>query len=885
MQPTQSQHVSQHLSKMSASKSTTLVRQLAEEQRIALQAKLGTEMEQLTRQYAERVQTQMILSQMPPDSDSEPSSRASTAATPATPATPAPPLTKDLQKLRSDYFEEQIMLVEPQRELENSKVKHTQVITDMLLRILLISHEAIKAQLGWDDAKMNKVARTRLRQVLDFKEEHPASNGLVYDLEQNVPITAPLHVTIDYFNKLEYNSETNPVAPKLAAYFAVKYGITEAVPKTYAFDHKPSNPMEMEIKDILTLACDGLRSNLKKRIRAREKKFIGNNVLVGSDLYAMCWIKYTTPSLLEDTKNTGTAQDTAQHEAKNKPSTVNTTAAPQPYTLHQQHDENNGRPDITTLTKVPYNMKEQDIWRVLAVIGIRHPDIVDKEKEKQKKMERTEDDLVRESEEHAIAAAADATRFMDALAEAGYVDPTDLEGNKRRYEEKRTEQKLLHRAKIKQQRKEAKKQKRREEAEAAAAEGGASPTSLKKTKKSPQKMSRRKKLMLLKQAGDIERAKQQKILDNEFHAAHENSEGIEFKKKAYRPSKAAIMLKDNNFYNDARLSTRRPGSRNNVFEPSLEDTAYGRAKIATGEMKRRGTEFIFRQPKGHLKDLATFNLTLVRPPTKEQRRMLRAQRSKQASAAAAEAGATHSPPTPLKFKRPQSTDYQPILLYRKANESVDNNARLKKQRFGSLRNLDRAVNTSKQMLHAIQAIPTTAASLRHVPQTSSLQYAGSPKLRTLSDLHHMNEKAESSGAGSEAGDSFTRSHRMGNNMATLALDDLPEMEGALPPSFPVQEGEEGTGETGDTEGAVGGDIAGADQDEPLMYLGEDGEYYYAEDEDNGMYLGEDGEYYYDEDEDEDDADADADNATVQQLKDLQRQYESKLQQNSLSKLI
>jgi uncharacterized protein YifN (PemK superfamily) len=190
---------------------TNKVRQLAEARRVQLQAKLGTDLEQLTRQYAERVEVQKILQSMPPISESESSSRASTAAKSVSTSTTFDPSIlpemnkKELFKLRSDWFEEQVMLVEPQRELENSKSNHQGAVTDMLLRILLISQEAVKAQLGWDDVKINKVARKRLRQILDFNEDNALSSGIVYDMEQQISIDSPLHVTINYFNKMEYN--------------------------------------------------------------------------------------------------------------------------------------------------------------------------------------------------------------------------------------------------------------------------------------------------------------------------------------------------------------------------------------------------------------------------------------------------------------------------------------------------------------------------------------------------------------------------------------------------------------------------------------------------------------------------------------------------------
>ena len=829
-------------------RSSAHLNQLAEARRVALQAKLGTELEQLTRQYAERVETQKIL-------DDESSSRRATATTPPSSLSlPAQqhhlpePHTQQLSKLRSDYFEEQIMLVEPSRDLENAKANRQGVVTDMLLRILLISHEAVHAQLGWDDAKMNKVARQRLRQVLDFQEPDPLSSGVVHDLAQCVSIQQPLHVTIDYFNKMEYNHgegkpDTNPLFAKIAAYFAVKHGTTEHLPRTYPMEFKTTNPMEMDITDILTIACKELKASLKKRIRAREKKFIKRGVLLGSDLYNMCWVKDIETNVL------GTVV----------------------------HDESNGHPNIDVLVNENdiFHMKEPDAWRILAVIGVRHPDIVKLDQLKNKAMARTEDDLIQESEEQAIAAAENHERLMDALAEEGYHDPADVKGNKQRYDKKRQEQLIEHREVVKEQRRLAKKAKKKaakalKAQEKAARKANGEDVSSdedeqgqkkkKKQKPSPKKMSRRKKLRLLAAANAAERDRLKKKEEAEFHAAHENSEGMAFKKKAYRPSKAAIMLNDQNYYNDARLSTRRPGSRNSVFEPDLENTAYGRAKIAKGEMKRRGTEYIFRPPKGHLKGLAKFNLTLVRPPTKEQKKMLRDQRRRRAStttAAAAHQG---------RYKRPRSTEYSPIHLYKKAQDIESKQKRLKQQRFGSLRNLDRAVAKSKQMLHEIQAIPTTAPSLQYVPQTSPMKYQSSPKLRTLSDLQAMN---------SDTMDTM-------DTMETLPMGTLTEMEGTVPPvplhglaTFGVAGFENGPKIESDEqreqrEQEEQEEQENADQ-EPMVY----------DDEGTPLYLAEDGEYYYGEEE-YDDYD-DSDDETLQQLKDLQRQYDQKLKDNALGK--
>ena len=220
-----------------------------------------------------------------------------------------------------------------------------------------------------------------------------------------------------------------------------------------------------------------------------------------------------------------------------------------------------------------------------------------------------------------MAAAAESKRLMEAMGEE-YCDPST---SRARIAAKRASQKQEHRDQVLQRRSEIKKEKkeakrvarreekkrekkrRRKEAEERAArvergyglakgsqkqssdgeeenaEGASSGDDSTGTSVTPPprkaKMSRRKKLRMLQVLNAERREVERKQLAKEFAAAHENSEGIEFKERAFRPSKAAIMMNQRNFYDDARLSTRRPGSRASVFEPSLEDTAYGKAKI------------------------------------------------------------------------------------------------------------------------------------------------------------------------------------------------------------------------------------------------------------------------------------------------------------------
>jgi hypothetical protein len=883
---------------------TTTLNEHATFRRQYLQEKLGSELEQLTRRYAERLHAQHLLEAMP----LLPTTAESTDPRQTTP--------EQTRKLRSDFFEAQIMKVEPYMlGFENSKTKGKKPITDLLLRILLISHEAVNAELGWDDVKMNKVARRRLRDILDFEQPDPTIAGFVYDLEQTLPLSAPLHKTVEYFTHLEYDKETDPTKPALEKYFAKIHGVTAAQPKSYAFEYKPDGPKMMEIGDILGTAASGLRSNLKKRIRRHEQKFIKANIHTGDDLYQMCWKKFRRQEENDQDKDEemgeGKKEENTtgewQLEDIDDDDTKDNTATILPIKDPNEHDEDNGEPIVQHLLEPPFNMHEQDLWRILAVIGIRNPEIVERERQGTATKLLLQDAIADAADKQARLAAAETKAMVESMGDE-YADPKDME----RVQRKREEAKQEHRDKIKAKRRALKKEKKKA-AKLLAARGNGNDNNDNNgddeqgdgqgiKKKPVQKLSRRKKMRMLKALRDRERAVEKEKEEAEYNAAHANSEGIEFKKRAYRPTKAAIMMNARNFYDDARLSTRRPGSRNSVFEPSLEDTVYGRAKIQNGEMKRRGTEYVFQQPKGHLKALARFNLTLVRPPTIEQKRRLYDKRKqeridneltntttlannnknnkntirKRTPGTTRNRRNSNTPGTsPIKAnrhrrKRPQSTDYTPIPLHTKTTLEMKNQ-RLKEQRFGSLRNLDRAVMQSKQMLHEIRAIPTTANTMNNEYAGSSYEYgygmSTSPiktmPRKTLADVMEMNSQDNNN-------DQFAAvpTGLMNGNMAALVLEDLEEMDGVVE-GVPVPAAGIDNGCI-DEEGAEYPNVLYDDDGVP-MYLDEDGDYYY---EGQGEGEGDDDDWY-----------DSGDDETVQQLKDLQRQYEQKLIENSKGKSI
>ena len=809
--------------------------QLAEKRRIHIQSKLGTDLEQLTRQYAERLQAQHILNMH----------KETTTTTTTTPTTTRAPTPKQTNQLKSDFFEAQIMLVEPHMlSYENNKSKGKKPMTDLLLRILLICQEANGALLGWDDSKMNKVARKRLRQILDFEQDKPLEAGIVYDLEQEIPLTAPLHRTITYFTNLEYNLETDPIKPILEKYFNKTYGVHVTQTKSYAFDQKTKDPMLMQIADILGAAASGLRSNLKLRVRKHEQTFLDHNINTGGDLYRMCWKKF--PKVIEEIDATKAPEE---WKLENVDLGLENIMDTKTEIDLNAHDETNGKPITKHLLESPFNMHPQDIWRILALVQIRNPEIVAKEQQDLQKKLQKHNTIADAANTQAVKAAKETHAMIEAMGDE-YADPKDTD----RVQQKRKEAKEMHREKIKEKRRQLKKEKKAakkalKKLQQEEAETGSQSSQPKPKPKPKQKISKRKKMAMLKKLRDKERAIQKAKDDAEYHAAHSNSEGNEFKRKAYLPSKAAIMLNERNYYDDARLSTRRPGSRNSVFEPALEDTAYGKAKIQNGEMKRRGTEYIFKQPKGHLKDLARFNLTLVRPPTKEQKRMYRMNKKKEIEQLNKienqKSRFERKKSPPKKNKRPQSTDYKPIPLHSKTDKD---NTRIKEQRFGSLRNLDRAVTRSKQMLTEILSIPTTASQEemeqfgeyrtdngRHQQQRGNKNWG---KLRmavkatgafaqhkTLADMQEYDNNDDNNSAINE------EYQNMNHNMETLVLEDIEMMDGVDDVVYT---------EAPDPNVDPDEDLEDDGLDPPILY----------DDDGIPMYRGEDGNYYYDEEDDD-----------------------------------
>ena len=945
--------------------STERVMELAESTRLELQQRLGTELEQLTRRYAERMEQAKLLEELPPPVEGEHSSNNRNT----TPTTLVQSLTREereemgRKKVRSDYFQRQAMLVVPRMELENAKTKGRTPITDMLLRMLLIAQEAAKVGLGWDDEKTNQVVRKRLRQVLDGappdESNHPMDSGFIHDLELVVPITAPVHVTMDYFAQLEHVDAKRTLARALEKYFSKLHGTTPLEKKNYTMEGRSENPMDWEMKDIFNEAAKGLKGALKKRLRKSEKLFPDRNCHVGADLYRLCWRKNISQArqfagMHGKKKGKKSEQSDDDNENDNDNDDDGNVWKLEDVKHDEEedygvdiggHDEANGEPIINFLLEAPFNMRETDVWRLVSVIGIRDPEIVARcvlcylllispsrrspsfphlsltdhvffssafrfhcrDRAKAKRLEQRKETFIEDTAASAMAAAAESKRLMEAMGDE-YCDPSTsrarIAAKRALQKQEHRDQVLQRRSEIKKEKKEAKraarreekkreKKRRRKEAEERAArvergyglakgsqkqssdgeedhvEGASSGDDSTGTSVTPPprkaKMSRRKKLRMLRVLNAERREAERKQLAKEFAAAHENSEGIEFKERAFRPSKAAIMMNQRNFYDDARLSTRRPGSRASVFEPSLEDTAYGKAKIKKGEMKRRGTEYVYRKPKGHLKGLARFNLTLVRPPTKEQKIMLRDRRQQEREIQ--KQTLNKSPIKSRLMKRPTSTDYTPIPLHTKA-QMLLKDKRLKRQRFGSLRQLQRAVQSASDLRTMIVDIPTTADpndERKNVwPGTSPIKKSAAPH-RTLADMQEM-ASLDGEDNVENQGDLDVVMERGMAGMESLVLEDMEEMEGVdgfggnLPNS--VSGREEKMGETG--EGGEG--------------EGEFPEYY--DNEGNAMYMGEDGVLYYEDDNEWYDSD---DDETVQQLKDLERQYQRKILENSKGK--
>ena len=305
------------------------------------------------------------------------------------------------KKVRSDYFQRQAMLVVPRMELENAKTKGRTPITDMLLRMLLIAQEAAKVGLGWDDEKTNQVVRKRLRQVLDGappdESNHPMDSGFIHDLELVVPITAPVHVTMDYFAQLEHVDAKRTLARALEKYFSKLHGTTPLEKKNYTMEGRSENPMDWEMKDIFNEAAKGLKGALKKRLRKSEKLFPDLNCHVGADLYRLCWRKNISQarqfagmqgkkkgkkSEQSDDDNDDDNDDDDNDDDNNNGGNVWKLEDME----HDEeedygvdiggHDEANGEPIINFLLEAPFNMRDTDVWRLVSVIGIRDPEIV-----------------------------------------------------------------------------------------------------------------------------------------------------------------------------------------------------------------------------------------------------------------------------------------------------------------------------------------------------------------------------------------------------------------------------------------------------------------------------------------------------------------------------
>ena len=418
--------------------------------------------------------------------------------------------------------------------------------------------------------------------------------------------------------------------------------------------------------------------------------------------------------------------------------------------------------DISCLRQRPVMMQEEDAWLLLSVIGLDQNGVITKE------------ELV--------------PTHVQAASSVGSV----------RGISRGVTHKIVERGA------KAKKKRRTKRKKAIKAESRKYP---------PQKWSKRKKMRKLRELLDQKDAKERAQREVEFHALHKNTEGEEYKKRAYRPSIAAIMLNDRNFYDDARLHTRRPGSRASVFEPALENTSFGRAYGLDIERDpNKAANYTFRRPKGILKALAQYDSKHVKrtlsrathtssqrqtpspakaSPQRSTSRKGSPQNVSSKTAASPQRAASRKaePPqnaTSTKFSSPKEasaekttskkkmspyklqerissppphsitrpTASSPKLasapvppttpthgpLRRKAKDLIDDKHE-RSARFGSLRNLNRAIEHSRRMRVEIAAIPTTPDPSEFVP----IRRAGTDR----GHIHSRGSAALSNTGGSE----------------------------------------------------------------------------------------------------------------------------------------
>ena len=755
-----------------SSEGDKMIMKIAEQKRVAEYKALGTELEQMTRNYASRYEQaeggQSII--ISPDVQS--------------------PI-----KATIEYFDRQIMCLEPQRDLENAQQKLSQPITELLLRALSIFQAASDAGVsGYDDTKMNRVVRARLRQILDFSEEESSNSGAVNTLQSLIPESAPLRDTIEYFNKLEYKQgPESPIKFRLRKYFEKKHGIHIPEKKSYAFIPQLSI-LEMRIEDIVEISLQKIKHKKRKKAKQRFQDYLSNllkmEVLTGNTLKMRC-MRYedVTAGTIVSNIEEGVALPKTESSEKNCEQDDNVT--------FPILSEPNYYIDLSWLLQDPVKMQEDDAWLLLSTIGLKNN-------------------------------SSATQRPAEIKANLNHKKPSSPESSRRNRVEDLQDPGLT----VSKRRRKGKKP---------------------KPKKSPtQKWSKRKKMRKLRELLDKKEEEARLKKESKYKALHSNTEGEEYKKRAYRPSKARIMLNERNFYDDARLHTRRPGSRASIFEPSLENTDFGKAHgLDFDRDPTRAVNYKFRQPKGILKTLSRFDSKKLTYVPKQYRSDFAQKKPRQGI----------SPYIYKKSKTDIGTEKKSAVgvlrdgsLEEKAKDLIQDKYE-RMTRFGSLRNLNRALERSRKLRTDVSTIPLEPVAndkMIKVQQSGSLQrnrqhngYRGSEQKnenQLLNDGFALTEKgvAESPSPGIEPLDL----NLLGPPLESK-LDEIPDHT----------------------------ESQGLDDFEDLNKDGSEGSNYNEE-------YDEDYDEYWDEEYDEYDENAEAVNKIESQLRKLQSLYAQRLESNS-----